>query len=64
MDKEQASKLELTVSIVSAYVSKNSVPMAKLAELVSSVHESLNRLEGAPAVEEELLVPAVPVRNP
>jgi predicted transcriptional regulator len=63
VDKEQASKLELTVSIVSAYVSKNSVPMAKLAELVSSVYESLNRMEGAPVVEEELLVPAVPVKK-
>lgn len=53
----------MTVSIVSAYVSKNSVPMGKLAELVSSVHESLAKLEAAPVVEEIPLVPAVPVKK-
>ena len=63
MDKEQTSKLEMTVSIVSAYVSKNSVPMGKLAELVSSVHDSLAKLEGGPVVEEVPLVPAVPVKK-
>jgi predicted transcriptional regulator len=63
VDQEKTSKLEMTVSIVSAYVSKNSVPMGKLAELVSSVHESLAKLEGAPVVEEIPLVPAVPVKK-
>jgi predicted transcriptional regulator len=63
VDKEQVSKLELTVSIVSAYVAKNSVPMTKLADLVASVHDSLGKLDGSPEPEEVALVPAVPVKK-
>jgi predicted transcriptional regulator len=63
MSDDQTSRLELTASIVSAYVSKNSVPMANLADLVKSVHASLERLEGKPAVEAAPLVPAVPVKK-
>jgi predicted transcriptional regulator len=63
MDEEQLSRLELTASIVSAYVAKNSVPMANLADLVSSVHTALHKL--GPTAEPELVqaVPAVPVKK-
>ena len=57
------SKLDLTAAIVSAYVSKNSVPMANLAELVASVHASLAKLEVSPEPEKSALVPAVPIRK-
>ena len=57
------SRLELTVSIVSAYVSKNSIPMANLPDLVTSVHETLGKLGGKPSVSTAPLVPAVPVKK-
>ncbi|WP_442577802.1 MucR family transcriptional regulator [Mesorhizobium sp. ASY16-5R] len=63
MSDDPTSRLELTASIVSAYVSKNSVPMANLADLVKNVHASLERLEGKPPVEAAPLVPAVPVKK-
>jgi predicted transcriptional regulator len=63
VDREQSSKLELTVSIVSAYVAKNSVPVTKLADLVASVHDSLGKLGNGPQPEEVALVPAVPVKK-
>jgi len=56
--------LELTASIVSAYVSNNSVPMAALPELVASVHNALQSL--GPAVAEpakETAKPAVPIKK-
>ena len=63
MDENQIARLELTASIVSAYVSKNSVPMSNLGDLVSSVHSSLQKL--GPTVEPEQVqaVPAVPVKK-
>lgn len=63
MNEEQISTLELTASIVSAYVAKNSVPMANLADLVTSVHASLLRL--GPTVEPEPVqtAPAVPIKK-
>ncbi len=63
MDDEQNSRLELTVSIVSAYVSKNSVPMANLPDLVASVHETLGKLGGKPSAATAPLVPAVPIKK-
>lgn len=63
MNDDKTTQLELTVSIVSAYVSKNSVPMANLADLVVSVHDSLAKLGGEPIVEIPPLVPAVPVKK-
>jgi predicted transcriptional regulator len=63
VNEEQISTLELTASIVSAYVAKNSVPMANLADLVTSVHASLLRL--GPTVEPEPVqtAPAVPIKK-
>lgn len=45
----------LAGDIVSAYVSNNSVPIAELASLITSVHQALTHLTGeaAPAVVEE-----------
>lgn len=58
-DHRAAVLAELTADVVSAFVSNNSVPMANLPELITSVHRSLSGLHGpaaAPAVE---LVPPV-----
>ena len=39
--------IELTASIVSAYVSNNSVPSAELPALIGQVHSALTRVSGA-----------------
>ena len=60
------STLDLIVSIVSAYVSNNSLRMADLPELIASVHSSISNLssvetkEAPPAKPVE---PAVPVKK-
>lgn len=56
--------VELTAEIVSAYVSKNNVPVSELPSLISDVHEALNRATnrgGLPDREE--LKPAVTVKK-
>ena len=63
MDEDQMSRLELTASIVSAYVAKNSVPMANLGDLVSSVHSSLQKLGPTAEPEQVQAVPAIAVKK-
>ncbi|MFO1118185.1 MAG: MucR family transcriptional regulator [Beijerinckiaceae bacterium] len=57
--------IELAADIVSAYVSKNSVPLAELSNVINSVHATLNQIASgitvaaaAPAGE-----PAVAIRK-
>jgi len=56
--------IELTASIVSAYVSNNSVPSAELPALIGQVHSALTRVSGA-GVEAlgEGLKPAIPIKK-
>lgn len=42
--------LELTVEIVAAYVSNNSVPSAELGNVISEVHAALSRVTTAPVL--------------
>jgi predicted transcriptional regulator len=56
--------IELTASIVSAYVSNNSVPSADIPNLISQVHSALRRVSvGQAAAAAEPLKPAVPVKR-
>jgi predicted transcriptional regulator len=56
--------IELTASIVSAYVSNNSVPSADIPNLISQVHSALKRVStGQAAATAEPLKPAVPVKR-
>ncbi|MBZ9925016.1 MucR family transcriptional regulator [Mesorhizobium sp. BR1-1-4] len=57
----QTQLLELTADIVSAYVSKNAVPVASLPELIQSVNSSLSKI-GHPVEPEKPLQP--PAVNP
>ncbi len=58
------SFIELAADIVSAYVSKNSVPVSELPSLISQVHSALTRISGtAGAVTPEEPRPAVPARK-
>jgi len=57
--------VELAASIVSAYVSNNSLPITELASLIASVHSVVLKLSGAaplPAPSEPLR-PAVPLKK-
>ncbi|MDP3411115.1 MucR family transcriptional regulator [Bosea sp. (in: a-proteobacteria)] len=61
---ENAELLELTTSIVSAYVSNNNVQPADLVNLIASTYSALAGLgsEAAPAPT-VALIPAVPIRK-
>lgn len=65
-DSEDASSIELAASIVAAFVSHNSLPVAELPALIASVDATLRRLAtgaaATPAVEEKP-EPAVSVRK-
>ncbi|MBS9478804.1 MucR family transcriptional regulator [Ancylobacter radicis] len=59
-----ANYIELAADIVSAYVSKNTVPANELPNLLHDVHSALQRVtkgEAEPAAEP--LKPAVPVKK-
>ncbi len=56
------SYIELTASIVSAYVSNNSVASVEIPNLIGQVHSALLRVSGGQmAAPAEQLKPAVPV---
>ncbi|KMO38281.1 MucR family transcriptional regulator [Methylobacterium aquaticum] len=55
--------INLSADIVSAYVSKNSVPVGDLANLIAAVHAALERVAAPPAPEPEKLTPPVPIRK-
>ncbi len=55
--------INLSADIVSAYVSKNSVPVGELSSLIAAVHASLQRVAAPPAPEPEKPTPPVPIRK-
>jgi MucR family transcriptional regulator, transcriptional regulator of exopolysaccharide biosynthesis len=60
----ESSYIELTASIVSAYVSNNSVPSADIPALIGQVHSALKRVSDGQVVSPaEPLKPAVPVKR-
>ena len=60
----QDNVLSLTAEIVSAYVSKNSLPTAALPGLIGQIHQSLTGLSSNHKVEAPVaLVPAVPIKK-
>ncbi|WP_306223770.1 MucR family transcriptional regulator [Bosea beijingensis] len=65
MSENNTDFIELTASIVSAFVANNSVPASELPTLIASTHAAMLGLDGntAPAVEPEKLVPAVSVKK-
>ena len=58
-----ASLVELAADIVSAYVSKNSVPVTELPNLIASVHTSLTNLGQPASAEPEKLTPLMPIKK-
>ena len=64
MRENSEELLELTASIVAAYVTRNNVQRSDLAGLIASTHSALAELGGAPAAPApEPLVPAVSIRR-
>ena len=64
MPEEDASLVDLTVDIVSAYVSNNQVATASLADLIHSVHKGLTDLNNPRPVEAATPPkPAVPIKK-
>jgi predicted transcriptional regulator len=56
--------IELTASIVSAYVSNNSVPSAELPALIGQVHMALTRVSsGHGEALGDALRPAIPIKK-
>ncbi|RWD01451.1 MAG: transcriptional regulator [Mesorhizobium sp.] len=58
-ENETAHLIALTADIVSAYVSKNAVPVASLHDLIESVNQSLSRIGQPTEPEEPVQTPAV-----
>lgn len=61
-DQTAADLTGLAADIVSAYVTKNAVPVGELPGLIASVHAALRGLT-APKEEPPKLEPAVPIRK-
>ncbi len=58
-----ATFIELTASIVSAYVSNNPVPAQELSALIGQVHSALTRVSGGGETGSEPLKPAVALKK-
>src|SRR5437868_12981304 len=59
-----ANFIELTASIVSAYVSNNPVPSAELPSLIGQVHTALSRVSSGQAEAlSDSLKPSIPVKK-
>ncbi|WP_083469425.1 MucR family transcriptional regulator [Methylobacterium variabile] len=58
-----ATLIGLAADIVSAYVSKNSLPVAALPDLIASVHASLTNLGQVVADAPEKPVPLMPIKK-
>src|SRR3954447_3389325 len=58
--------IELAADLVSAFVSKNSVPAAELPALIGSVHDALKKVASGSVQQpaEESKAPAVPIKRP
>lgn len=55
--------VDLTADLVSAYVSRNQVPMAELPSLIAMFHNSLKQASGGAAPMDTERRPAVPVKK-
>ncbi|PBB83326.1 MULTISPECIES: MucR family transcriptional regulator [unclassified Mesorhizobium] len=58
-ENNRVQLIELTADIVSAYVSKNAVPVASLPEIIESVNSSLSKIGGPAEPETPAQAPAV-----
>jgi len=58
------SLIEMTTTVVAAYLSNNSVASSQISEVINTVHDALKSLSGgAKEPEPEPLKPAVPIKK-
>lgn len=57
------STLEIVVDVVSAYVSRNPVPVAEVPNLIASVYESINSLSSPAVPKPGEMKPAVSIKK-
>jgi predicted transcriptional regulator len=63
-DAKRPNHIDLAADIVSAFVSKNSVPIAELPALIQNVHAALNKTaQGSQEPAKEELRPAVSIKK-
>ena len=63
-DAKQPNYIDLAADIVSAFVSKNSIPVAELPALIQNVHAALNKTaQGITEPAKEDLHPAVSIKK-
>jgi len=63
-DLKRTAQMNLTVDIVAAYVGNNSVDLQNLPELIRNIHSALNGIGREEIEFEEVLKPAVALKNP
>ncbi|WP_353646719.1 MucR family transcriptional regulator [Mesorhizobium sp. WSM2239] len=64
MTEKNELQIELTADVVAAYVSKNSVPIGELPNLIADVYTALGKVNGAARAETiEPQKPAVPIKK-
>jgi predicted transcriptional regulator len=62
-DAASGKFIELTASIVSAYVGNHSVPASDIPGLISQIHAALSRVSSGADLASEPLKPAIPVKK-
>lgn len=62
-DGSNSAIVPLTINIVMAYVTRNTVTPTELPGLISSIHRSLTQLNGPATSEQIPLVPSVPINK-
>jgi predicted transcriptional regulator len=58
-----ATLIDLTGTVVSAYVRKNAVPAASLPGLIATIHDALSALAEPPQEVQPIPTPAVPIKK-
>ena len=61
--REQGDVLRMAVDIVAAYVSNNTVPSSQVPEVINTIYNSLNSIDGGAEAAPEPAKPAVSIRR-
>src|SRR3954467_12695088 len=60
---ENHDRVELTTTLVCAYIARNAINVSALPEIISSVYGALTALNAPPAPAAEKPIPAVPIKK-
>jgi len=63
-NKQPTDLLKYTTTVVSAYLSKNTIPSDQLPDLINTIYNNLSKIGGVSSESiEEMQKPAVPIRR-